>query len=72
CVLEIGGSHKIGKYVPGTVIPVLDEEKLYRDQPDYAMLLSWHIAEDLASKIKAKGFRGDFIIPLPTARIFTI
>ena len=72
CVLEIGGSYKIGKYVPGTVIPVLDEEKLYRDQPDYAMLLSWHIAEDLAPKIKAKGFRGDFIIPLPTARIFTI
>ena len=72
CVLEIGGSHKIGKYVPGTVIPVLDEEKLYRDQPDYAMLLSWHIAEELAPKIKAKGFRGDFIIPLPTARIFKI
>src|SRR3989344_1359179 len=72
CVLEIGGSHKIGKYVPGTVIPVLDEEKLYRDKPDYAMLLSWHIAEELAPKIKAKGFRGDFIIPLPTARIFKI
>lgn len=69
CVLEIGGSHKIGKYVPGTVIPVLDEEKLYRDQPDYAMLLSWHIADELASKIRQKGFRGKFIVPLPAPRI---
>lgn len=72
CVLEINGSNKIGKYVPGTVIPVLDEDKLYRDQPDYALLLSWHIAEELVLKIKAKGFRGDFIIPLPTARIYKI
>lgn len=69
CVLEIAGSQKIGKYVPGTVIPVLDEEKLYKDQPEYAMLLSWHIADELAPKIKSKGFRGKFIVPLPTPHI---
>lgn len=69
CVLEIKGSHKIGKYVPGTIIPVLDEDRLYSDQPDYALLLSWHIADELAPKIKKIGFRGDFIIPLPIPRI---
>lgn len=69
CVLEIKGSHKIGKYVPGTVIPVLDEDRLYSDQPDYALLLSWHIADELAPKIKSKGFKGDFIVPLPTPKI---
>ena len=69
CVLEIKGSQKIGKYIPGTVIPVLEESKLYRDQPDYALLLSWHIADELAPKIKQKGFRGKFIVPLPTPRI---
>ena len=68
-VMEVKGSNKIGKYVPGTVIPVLEETKLYHDQPDYAMLLSWHIADELAPKIKSKGFKGDFIIPLPTPRI---
>ena len=69
CVLEISGSHKIGKYVPGTVIPVLDEERLYKDQPDYALLLSWHIAGELAPKLKQKGFRGKFIVPLPSPTI---
>ena len=69
CVLEIKGSHKIGKYMPGTLIPVLDETVLYKDQPEYALLLSWHIADELAPKIKAKGFKGDFIIPLPKPRI---
>ena len=69
CVLEIKGSHKIGKYVPGTLIPVIDETKLYEDQPEYALLLSWHIAEELAPKISQHGFKGDFIVPLPTPRI---
>lgn len=69
CVLEIKGSQKIGKYVPGTMIPVIEETKLYKDQPEYALLLSWHIADELAPKIKQKGFRGKFIVPLPRPRI---
>ena len=32
CVLEIGGSHKTGKYMPGTLIPIFDEAKLFEDQ----------------------------------------
>ncbi len=68
-VLEVPGSYKIGKYMPGTLIPVVDERMLFTDQPDYAMLLSWHIADELIPKLKAKGFKGKFIIPLPTVRI---
>ncbi len=68
-VMEIGGSYKIGKYMPGTLIPVLDERKLYEDQPEYALLFSWHIADELMPKIRAKGFEGRFIIPLPEPRI---
>ena len=69
CVLEIGGSHKTGKYMPGTLIPIFDEAKLFEDQPEYAILFSWHIADELMPKLRQKGFRGGFIIPLPTPRI---
>jgi len=69
CVLEIKGSYKIGYYVPGTVIPILEESKLFEDQPEYAIILSWHIADELMPKLKQKGFKGKFIIPLPTPRI---
>ena len=65
CVLEITGSHKIGKYVPGTLIPVEEESRLYSEQPEYALILSWHIGEELIPKLKEKGFTGKFIIPLP-------
>jgi len=66
CVLEIKGSYKIGKMMPGTLIPVLEETKLFEDQPEYALLFSWHIADELIPKLKEKGFRGRFIVPLPT------
>jgi hypothetical protein len=69
CVVEIKGSYKIGKYIPGTLIPVVDEARLFQDQPRYAMLLSWHIAEELMPKLTAAGFRGDYIIPLPEPRV---
>jgi C-methyltransferase C-terminal domain/Methyltransferase domain/Putative zinc binding domain len=65
CVLEIKGSYKIGKYIPGTLIPVIEESRLFEEQPEYALLLSWHIADELMPKLSARGFRGKFIIPLP-------
>ncbi len=67
-VCEIPGSLKIGKCMPGTQIPVVDETKLYSDQPDCAVIFSWHIADELAPKLKAKGFRGQLITPLPVPR----
>lgn len=69
CVLEIQGSYKIGKMMPGTLIPVLEESKLFEDQPGYALLFSWHIADELIPKLRQKGFLGKFIVPLPTPRI---
>jgi SAM-dependent methyltransferase len=69
CVLEIKGSYKIGKYVPGTVIPVVEEGRLFSDQPEYALLLSWHIADELIPKLTERGFRGRYIIPLPSPRV---
>jgi hypothetical protein len=67
-VCEITGSLKIGKCMPGTQIPILDEATLFADAPDYALIFSWHIADELAPKLKAKGFRGQLITPLPVPR----
>jgi len=69
CALEIKGSYKINKYIPGTIIPILEESKLFEDQPEYALLFSWQITNDLISKLKEKGFKGKFIVPLPKPRI---
>ena len=65
CVLEIDGSYKIGNYIPGKKIPILSENKLYNDPPDFLILFAWHIASELKFNLKKKGFKGKFIIPLP-------
>jgi ribosomal protein S25 len=68
-VVEIKDSKKIGNYIPGTKIPILPEKKLFTDQPDFAMIFSWHIASELKKKLRQKGFKGKFIIPLPTPSV---
>ena len=67
-VAEIKGSLKLGKYLPGTLIPVVDESHLFESQPEYALILSWHIADELAPILRARGFKGKFITPLPVPR----
>jgi SAM-dependent methyltransferase len=68
-VCEIQGSLKIGKHMPGTLIPVVEESRMFADQPECAIILSWHIAEELAQKIRAKGYRGLLVVPLPVPRM---
>jgi hypothetical protein len=67
-VCEIPGSLKIGKCMPGTAIPVVDETRLFEDQPECAIIFSWHIADELAPKLRAKGYKGQMITPLPVPR----
>jgi hypothetical protein len=67
-VCEVPGSLKIGKCMPGSQIPVVDEARLFEDQPAAAVIFSWHIADELAPKLRAKGFKGQLITPLPEPR----
>ena len=68
-VVEVKGSYKVGKYMPGTVIPVVDEAALFDEQPALALLLSWHIADELMPKLTARGFKGGYVVPLPHPRV---
>jgi len=61
---------KIGKFTPGTHIPVVPDAELMSRKPDYALLLAWNFAEEIMKNLDA--FRqqgGKFIIPIPTPRI---
>ena len=68
-ICEVNNSHKIGHYMPGTNIPVVSENIIFKKKPDYLLLLSWHISKELINNLKKKGYKGKFIIPLPKPRI---
>jgi hypothetical protein len=65
CVCEVAGSDKIGRYIPGTRIPVVDEQRLLDGQPD-TMLFSWHLADVIVPKLRERGYTGRITVPLPT------
>jgi C-methyltransferase C-terminal domain/Methyltransferase domain/Putative zinc binding domain len=69
-IAEVPGSAKIGTKMPGTSIPVVDERWLIEAAPPAVLLLSWHIASDIVPKLRAAGYLGDVIIPLPAPRIY--
>lgn len=61
---------KIGKFTPGLHIPVLSDDAMMAEKPDYALLLAWNFAEEIMgnlSEYRAAG--GKFIIPIPTPHI---
>jgi hypothetical protein len=64
-VCEVPGSEKIGTCIPGTGIPVVPEALLIEKQPPYALLLSWHLADSIVPSLRAAGYKGKIIVPLP-------
>jgi hypothetical protein len=68
-IAEQSSSLKLGLFTPGTHIPVLDEKRLFAEQPDYALMLSWHYAEPIIRGLRSKGLKSKIIVPLPKVRI---
>jgi hypothetical protein len=68
-VVEVAGSDKIGTRIPGTSLAVTDEQDLIDNQPDYAVLLAWHMKDFIIPKLRERGYRGKFIVPLPEPRV---
>lgn len=66
---EKSGSPKIGLYTPRTHIPVVDEARIFAEQPEYILILSWHIGPELIKKVREMGYKGKFILPLPVPKI---
>lgn len=61
---------KIGRFTPGTHIPILPDSELIRRQPDYALILAWNFAPEIMQNLKEyKRKGGKFIIPIPKPKI---
>jgi hypothetical protein len=65
CACEVAGCEKIGAVIPGTDVPIVDEQALFDDQPPHAVILAWDIAGTLIPVLRKRGYAGNFIIPLP-------
>tara|TARA_X000000950_G_C13736740_1_gene586682 strand:- start:307 stop:1008 length:702 start_codon:yes stop_codon:yes gene_type:complete len=68
-IAEQPTSFKLNKYLPGKKIPIVNNSILFDQQPDYVLILAWHLSEPIISQLKQKGLKSKFIIPLPKVNI---
>jgi len=66
---ELPTSLKLGKYLAGKHIPVVHEKILFKQQPDYVVLMSWQYADVIMKRLKKAGLKSDFVMVLPDLRI---
>lgn len=62
-------SEKIGKYSPGTHIPIVPVSELINNTPDYLIILSWNFSNEIINKCRSFGYMGKFIIPIPKIKV---
>ena len=68
-IAEQSTSLKLGLFMPGVHVPIIDEARLFEEQPEYAVMLSWHYWEPIVNKLRKKGLRSKIVIPLPEVRV---
>ncbi len=61
---------KWGLYTPGMHIPVVPEDDVRSNPPDYYLMLAWNFLDELLAKEKDYRARGGkFVVPIPEPRI---
>jgi C-methyltransferase C-terminal domain/Putative zinc binding domain/Methyltransferase domain len=61
---------KQGKFMPGSHIPIVDEDRLKHDQPHYIVLLPWNLKTELAQQLNyVKAWRARLVTAVPHLEI---
>lgn len=62
-VYEKPGSMKIGHYLPGTRIPIVSDEELFKDKENQAPIinLAWHIPKEIRAYLENNNVKGKVI-----------
>ena len=62
--------HKQGKYLPGSHIPIVNEEMLKQKKPKYVLILPWNLKDEIMNQLSyVKEWNAQFVLPIPRLEI---
>jgi SAM-dependent methyltransferase len=57
---------KQGKFMPGSRIPIVTEEHLQQERPDYVVILPWNLKEEVSQQLSyIRSWGGKFVTAIP-------
>jgi hypothetical protein len=62
---ELPNSLKLGKFLPGKHIPIVNNRRLFDEQPDYVLVLAWHYTDEIVKRVRAEGLTSRLVVALP-------
>jgi hypothetical protein len=61
---------KQGKYLPGSRIPIVGEERLREGRPDYVVILPWNLRDEVMTQLEyIRAWGGKFVTAVPELRV---
>lgn len=64
-------THKQGRLLPGSRIPVLDPSHVMVDRPDFLLVLPWNLRDEIADQMsEIREWGGRFVTAVPSIEIF--
>jgi len=64
-VIADNNQWKQGLFTPGSEIQIISAIDAFNLKPDVVVLLAWNFKQELFEQLRALGFQGDVIVPLP-------
>jgi 2-polyprenyl-3-methyl-5-hydroxy-6-metoxy-1,4-benzoquinol methylase len=61
---------KVGKFLPGSKIPIKNPIKIKFEKPDYIFILPWNLTKEIVNQIKKFYSSSNYITAIPKLKIF--
>lgn len=62
---------KQGRYMPGSRIPIVDEDQIRQTRPDYLIILPWNLRTELSDQLSyIRDWQGQFVVAVPELEVF--
>ena len=62
--------NKQNKFMPASHIPIVIEDRIKNDKPDYIIILPWNIKDEIIKQLNyVNAWGGKFMVPIPKLEI---